>query len=98
MLKDVRKDPYALPDGFEWSTVDITDEAQRQQIYKFLSKNYVQDTDGTFRFNYSEEFLLWALTPPGRADDWCVSIRTTKGKKPIVGFISAIKVHMNVII
>jgi len=27
MLKDVRKDPYALPDGFEWSTVDITDEA-----------------------------------------------------------------------
>ena len=25
-LKDIKKEPYALPAGFEWSTIDLTNE------------------------------------------------------------------------
>lgn len=34
-------------------------------MYKLLTKNYVEDDDNMFRFDYSIDFLRWALTPPG---------------------------------
>lgn len=37
----------------------------RQEVYTLLSENYVEDDDNMFRFDYSKEFLRWALTPPG---------------------------------
>lgn len=36
-----------------------------QEVYTLLSENYVEDDDNMFRFDYSKEFLRWALTPPG---------------------------------
>mmetsp|Transcript_14531 Transcript_14531/g.12337 ORF Transcript_14531/g.12337 Transcript_14531/m.12337 type:complete len:313 (+) Transcript_14531:467-1405(+) len=47
-----------------------------------------------FRFDYSREFLLWALTPPGYIRDWHVAVRVKKNKK-IVGFITGIPVTTN---
>lgn len=38
-----------------------------QEVYTLLSENYVEDDDNMFRFDYSKEFLRWALTPPGKA-------------------------------
>jgi glycylpeptide N-tetradecanoyltransferase len=38
----------------------------------------VEDDDATFRFDYSREFLRWALTPPGFLAKWQVGIRDTK--------------------
>jgi glycylpeptide N-tetradecanoyltransferase len=45
------------------------------QFYDLLTNNYVEDDDNTYRFDYSREFLRWALTPPGYRPEWLVGIR-----------------------
>ena len=54
-----------------------------------LSENYVEDDDNMFRFDYSQEFLQWALQPPGWESDWHCGVRVGKSKK-LVCFISAV--------
>lgn len=58
-VSEIRAEPYGLPAGFEWSTLDITQPAQLTELYDLLANNYVEDDDAMFRFNYSREFLLW---------------------------------------
>ena len=48
-----------------------------------------------FRFDYSPEFLQWALKPPGFNKDWHLGVRVTKSRK-LVGFISAIPAHVKI--
>lgn len=43
----------------------MNDPVQAQELYELLSNHYVEDDGGNFRFDYSVEFLTWALTPPG---------------------------------
>ena len=59
--EEIRAEPYNMPTGFEWSTLDIIDPNQRQELYTLLANNYVEDDDALFRFDYSKEFLEWAL-------------------------------------
>ena len=47
------------------------------------------------RFNYSPEFLRWALQPPGYQLDWLVGVRAT-GNNKLVGFISGIPARVKV--
>jgi glycylpeptide N-tetradecanoyltransferase len=49
--------------------------AQLDEVYSLLSKNYVEDGDSVFRFDYSREFLLWALTPPGFTRTFHIGVR-----------------------
>jgi glycylpeptide N-tetradecanoyltransferase len=46
-----------------------------------------------FRFEYSKEFLRWALNPPGYYRDWIVGVKVKKTGK-LVGFITGIPVHL----
>lgn len=46
-----------------------------------------------FRFDYSIDFLRWALNPPGYFKEWVIGVRASKSKK-LVGFISGVPVHM----
>lgn len=92
---DVRQEPYKLPEGFTWSDVDIKVPEQLDEVYELLNKNYVEDDDAMFRFDYSREFLMWALTPPGSRKEHVVGIRVAKGSK-LVGFITGVPVHMRV--
>ena len=39
---------------------------QLKELYILLNENYVEDDDNMFRFDYSPEFLRWALQPPGK--------------------------------
>jgi glycylpeptide N-tetradecanoyltransferase len=73
--EEVRQDAFPLPKDFEWSTLDISDpkqvrsftlnryilkkHLQNKEVYDLLSLNYVEDTDASFRFQYSAEFLQW---------------------------------------
>ena len=51
--------------------------------------SYSQPSSPTSRFNYSPEFLRWALQPPGYRLDWLVGVRVAASQK-LVGFISGI--------
>eukprot|EP00906_Rhabdomonas_costata_P022885 RCo032951 len=94
-VEDEPTTPYPIPEAYEWFTPDVLDPQTLDQIYTLLAENYVEDDDSMFRFNYSREFLLWALTPPGWFADWHVGVRVRKTGK-IVAFISGIPVRLKV--
>lgn len=59
-------------------------------MYELLTNNYVEDDDNTYRFDYSREFIRWALTPPGFRPDWLVGIRDEN--KTLVACITGVPV------
>ncbi|KAG3110654.1 Glycylpeptide N-tetradecanoyltransferase 1 [Phytophthora idaei] len=94
-VSDVRDEPYNMPPGFVWSEVDLTKQNEAQEVYDLLTHNYVEDDDNMFRFDYSIDFLMWALTPPGFHKDWHVGVRNQKTNK-LMAFISGIPVKARV--
>ncbi|PAV72166.1 hypothetical protein WR25_00016 [Diploscapter pachys] len=85
----IRAEPYTLPAGFEWKDVDVNDAKQLQELYSLLTENYVEDDDNMFRFDYSSEFLKWALQVPGWLPQFHCGVRVQNSGK-LVAFISAI--------
>lgn len=95
-LSEVKSEPDTLPSQYEWTTCDIDDDATSTEIYNLLSNNYVEhDHDNVFRVNYSKEFLLWALRPPGYYKSLHIGVRVKSSKK-LVGFISGIPARIRV--
>ena len=94
-VDDIREEPLDIPPGFVWSNVDITNKEECKEVYDLLTQNYVEDDDNMFRFDYSVEFLQWALTPPGYKPDWLFGVRGGK-KNKLFGFISGVPVHFNI--
>lgn len=64
-----------------------------KDVYELLTLNYVEDDDAMFRFDYSANFLKWALQPPGWKKAWHLGVRVKSNQK-LVGFISGIPAHM----
>ncbi|KAJ7581232.1 N-myristoyl transferase [Mycena floridula] len=91
----VRQEPYALPNDFEWTQIDIQDAVQLKEVYDLLSGHYVEDDAASFRFNYTSEFLKWALGPPGYHPSWHIGVRVTSNKK-LVAFISGVPLTLRV--
>lgn len=95
-----KPEPEKLVEGFEWDLVDIDDKDELQELWDLLYNHYVEDTEGSFRFNYSKKFLAWALKPPGWTKEWHIGVRAKskeEGKKgKLVAFISAIPVELKV--
>jgi glycylpeptide N-tetradecanoyltransferase len=94
-VEQIKDKPFNLPTGFVWCDVDISDDKQALEVYDLLTQNYVEDDDNMFRFDYSIQFLQWALTPPGYFKEWLFGVRGGK-KNKLFGFISGIPVHINV--
>ncbi|KAK2466840.1 hypothetical protein APHAL10511_001098 [Amanita phalloides] len=92
---EVRQEPYSLHKEFEWSIIDIDDPKQCKELYDLLSANYVEDDDASFRFNYSSDFLKWALKPPGYHKEWHIGVRVASNKK-LVAFISGVPITLRV--
>jgi len=92
---DLRHEPYTLPEGFHWDTLNLDDPLVLKELYMLLNENYVEDDDNMFRFDYSPEFLRWALLPPGFLQEWHVGVRAKKSKK-MVGFISAVPATISI--
>ncbi|KAG7378684.1 glycylpeptide N-tetradecanoyltransferase [Phytophthora pseudosyringae] len=92
---DVRREPFNMPPGFTWSEIDLAEANEAQEVYDLLTRNYVEDDDNMFRFDYSIDFLMWALTPPGYVKDWHVGVRNQKTGK-LMAFISGIPVKTRV--
>lgn len=93
--EDVRQTPFSLPSGFYWDTLDLSSQLQLEEVYKLLNENYVEDEDNMFRFDYSADFLQWALRPPGWVQDWHCGVRVKKNGL-LVGFISAVPAMIKV--
>jgi glycylpeptide N-tetradecanoyltransferase len=88
-VADVRSTPLSLIPTFEWSDVDITNDTQLEEAYQLLNLHYVEDGEQMFRFDYSRDFLRWALLPPGWLSRWHVGVRV-KASKKLVAFITAV--------
>lgn len=77
----VKETPYRLPDEFSW-----TEDIDNDELYNFLSENYVEDNDNMFRCIYSVDFLTW-LNPIK------LGVRT---KRKLVGFISSVPIKIRI--
>ena len=104
-MAEVRQEPYKLPEGFAWCEVDMGEAGEAKEVYDLLNRNYVEDDDAMFRFDYSPAFLQWALTPPGHRKEFVVGIRVRPKDKDaaagagggkLVGFITGVPVEMRV--
>lgn len=58
-IESIRQEPYSLPDGFNWDTLDVNDALVLKELYTLLNENYVEDEDAMFRFDYPPDFLKW---------------------------------------
>lgn len=94
-IAEIKQDPYALPEGFVWETLDLENAAVLKELYTLLNENYVEDDDAMFRFDYQPEFLRWALQPPRWLKDWHVGVRVAKSGR-LIAFISAIPADIKV--
>ncbi|KAK5638730.1 hypothetical protein RI129_013025 [Pyrocoelia pectoralis] len=94
-LAEIRNEPYSLPDGFQWDTLNLDEPLVLKELYTLLNENYVEDDDCMFRFDYQPNFLKWALQPPGWRKDWHCGVRVIKSGR-LVGFISAIPATLNI--
>lgn len=56
---EVSKTPDPLLEGFEWCTLDLTNETELRELYELLNNHYVEDDNAMFRFSYSQSFLHW---------------------------------------
>ncbi|KAL4913434.1 acyl-CoA N-acyltransferase [Aspergillus aurantiobrunneus] len=77
----VSKEPDALIEGFEWTTLDLTKEDELRELWDLLTYHYVEDDNAMFRFRYSKSFLHWALMSPGWRKEWHVGVRASKSRK-----------------
>ncbi|KAH6561708.1 hypothetical protein BASA62_009647 [Batrachochytrium salamandrivorans] len=93
--EEIQQEPYPLHKEFEWASLNLENEQEIRDVYQLLSANYVEDDDATLRFDYSAEFLKWALMPPGWRSDWHIGVRVKTSKK-LVGFIGAIPANVSV--
>lgn len=94
-IAEIRQDPYALPDGFVWDTLNLNEPLVLAELYTLLNENYVEDDDAMFRFDYQPELLKWALQPPGWRQDWHTGVRVVRSGL-LVAFISAIPGHVRI--
>ena len=94
-VDDVPAEPYPLPSAFKWVSMDVTNDKELLEIYELLAENYVEDDDNMFRFDYSKEFLQWALMSPGFHQDWHVGVRQVSNNR-LRGFITGIPVEQSV--
>jgi len=84
-----------MPKGFAWADLDIMEEKERAEVYELLTCNYVEDDECMFRFDYSAEFLIWALTTPGYRKEFHLGVRSSKSGR-LMAFITAIPATVRV--
>ncbi|KAJ5812093.1 hypothetical protein N7474_008394 [Penicillium riverlandense] len=92
---EVSKTPDPLLEGFEWCTLDLTNNEELKELYELLNNHYVEDDNAMFRFSYSQSFLHWALMSPGWRKEWHVGVRATKSRK-LVASICGVPTELRV--
>lgn len=97
-IENIKKNPINLPNGFEWTIIDINNDDDLNLIYEFLLNYYNDDINVSKRFHYQKEFLRWFLTPPGYYPDLLLGVKyNNKLLATIFGVPMTIKVHDKII-
>ncbi|KAI9536764.1 hypothetical protein NQZ68_031839, partial [Dissostichus eleginoides] len=91
----VRMEPYSLPQGFSWDTLDLSNPSVLKELCTLLNENYMEEDDNTMRFEFSSDYLQWALQPPNWLAQWHCGVRVDSNKK-LVGFIAALPVDVRI--
>ncbi|MEQ2256766.1 hypothetical protein ILYODFUR_027483, partial [Ilyodon furcidens] len=66
-----------------------------RELCHLLNENYTEEDDNTIRFDFSPEYLLWALQPPDWRLRWHLGVRVDTNKK-LVGFIAAVPAEVRI--
>ncbi|CAJ1081057.1 glycylpeptide N-tetradecanoyltransferase 2-like isoform X1 [Xyrichtys novacula] len=85
----VRSEPFSLPQGFFWDTLDLSSPTVLKELSTLLNENYMEQDDNTIRFDFSPDYLQWALQPPNWLIQWNCGVRVNTNNK-LVGFIAAV--------
>ncbi|XP_042364555.1 glycylpeptide N-tetradecanoyltransferase 1-like isoform X2 [Plectropomus leopardus] len=91
----VRKEPYSLPQGFSWDTLDLSSPTVLRELCTLLNENYMEEDDNSIRFEFSPEYLQWALQPPKWLARWHCGVRVDTNNK-LVGFIAALPADVRI--
>ena len=84
-VEKVRKNPYTLPEGFEWANIDILNqENSLEELYIFLEENYYDPSK--IGNHYTKEFIYWTFVRPNYLPDLLIGVRISKTKK-LVAFL-----------
>lgn len=54
-----------LPTGTKWINVDMNDNIMMRLVVDFLDKHYTTDKTNSFKFEYTIDFIKWALGESG---------------------------------
>ncbi|KAK7919599.1 hypothetical protein WMY93_010883 [Mugilogobius chulae] len=49
----VRTEPYSLPQGFSWDTLDLTSAAVLKELCTLLNENFTEEDDNTVRIDFT---------------------------------------------
>ncbi|CAH3157078.1 unnamed protein product, partial [Porites evermanni] len=94
-IEELRSEPYTLPQGFVWDTLDISNE-KVVWIIKVTRQRKIENQPTVKKFHPEFNFDMYmALKPPGWKSEWHCGVRVASNKK-LVGFISAIPAHIRV--
>jgi glycylpeptide N-tetradecanoyltransferase len=92
----VATEAYKLPAEYTWSSLDLTDTANRDELVDFLDRYYVEDEYGEFRLHYSSDFIKWIAIRDNYDPELSVGIRVVKTGK-LAGFVlgTPLKLQVN---
>ncbi|XP_012737000.2 glycylpeptide N-tetradecanoyltransferase 1 [Fundulus heteroclitus] len=91
----IQNEPYLLPLGFSWDALDLSRPSVLTELCHLLNENYTEEDDNTMRFDFSPEYLLWALQPPNWLHQWNLGVRVDTTKK-LVGFVAAVPADVRI--
>jgi glycylpeptide N-tetradecanoyltransferase len=94
-LEDIRKEPYNLPEGFEFHTLNLNDHQELLDVQNFLNNNYLELCNDNIRFAYSTESIKWITMCPDYFPELFICVRTVNSKR-IISTIFGIPVKIKV--
>uniref|UniRef100_A0A6B2G5K1 Glycylpeptide N-tetradecanoyltransferase n=1 Tax=Myxobolus squamalis TaxID=59785 RepID=A0A6B2G5K1_MYXSQ len=85
---EISQTPITLPPGFEWCSIDIRDPLILREFFEFLEENYIEDSSSTFKLEYSEDVIRWALVQSGYFPECIRCIRFNRTGKLIASIVA----------
>lgn len=94
-LDQIRKEPYNLPEGFEFYTLDLTNDNDLIKVQTFLNNNYLESDNDNLKFAYSCDSIKWITMCPNYFPELFICVRTVSSKQ-IIATIFGIPVKVKV--